>query len=382
MSSGAQKIVVRGVNWLGDAVMSTSALQRLRQALPNANITLLTHEKLAGLWKDQPFLDEVMVFTSEESPLHIGRRLRWGKFDVGLLFPNSPRTALELWFGKIPERIGYARPWRNLFLTRRIAPRREEVQMHKRSRSEIEERIRSQKKRDTFPASAHHVHHYLHLVAEAFGADPEPLRPSLVVTEQQIEQFKARFGAGNYAGPTFGLNPGAEYGLAKRWPKESFIEAAVSLHAQTGCRWFVFGGKADVPLSGEIAVALARSMPEGSVVNLAGKTSLGELCAALKCCDLLLTNDTGPMHLAAAVGTPVVVPFGSTSPELTGPGLPGGREHSAVISDVPCAPCFLRECPIDFRCLRGISADAVVSAALKRFRERIGTKDGQGSTRV
>ncbi len=101
------------------------------------------------------------------------------------------------------------------------------------------------------------------------------------------------------------------------------------------------------------------------MVNLAGMTSLGELCAGLKLCRVLLTNDSGPMHVAAALGTPVVVPFGSTSPELTGPGLPGDARHQLLRANVPCSPCFLRECPIDFRCMNGISTGKAVEAVLR-----------------
>ena len=104
------------------------------------------------------------------------------------------------------------------------------------------------------------------------------------------------------------------------------------------------------------------------VINLAGKTSLRELMALLKLCRVLLTNDTGPMHVAAALSTPVVVPFGSTSPELTGPGPPGDTRHQLIKSDVPCSPCFLRACPIDFRCLNGISVERAVAAVLQAVR--------------
>ena len=155
------------------------------------------------------------------------------------------------------------------------------------------------------------------------------------------------------------MNPGAEYGPAKRWPAERFIAAAQEIQNRTGCRWLVLGGKSDVELAGSIASKLVGS------VNLAGRTSLRELCAVLKLCRVLLTNDTGPMHVAAALGTPVVALFGSTSPELTGPGLPGGEPAGIVKGDAPCAPCFLRECPIDFRCMLGIETSRVVAAVLQ-----------------
>jgi heptosyltransferase-2 len=210
-------------------------------------------------------------------------------------------------------------------------------------------------------SNAHQIHEYLHLVA-ALGANPEPLPPQLVVTPGEIEAVKKKFGLSEIKRPLFGLNPGAEYGPAKRWPVEKFIAAAREIQNRTNCVWLIFGGKADLSLTGQIESAIRH--PPSAIINLAGKTSLRELMALLKICRVLLTNDTGPMHVAAALGTPVVVPFGSTLPELTGPGLPGDARHRLLKSDAPCSPCFLRECPIDFRCLNGISVERVVEAVL------------------
>src|SRR5258707_2199098 len=135
----AERIVVRGVNWLGDAVMSTPALQRLREAHPEAKITLLTHEKLADLWHNHPALDEVVTFGAHESVFQLGRRLRTENFQTALILPNSPRSALETFLARIPERIGYRKAWRNLFLTRAIPLRPELVTMRKRSAREIKQ---------------------------------------------------------------------------------------------------------------------------------------------------------------------------------------------------------------------------------------------------
>jgi heptosyltransferase-2 len=158
-----------------------------------------------------------------------------------------------------------------------------------------------------------------------------------------------------------GLNPGAEYGPAKRWPAERFAAVARAVSRKHGnCAWLAFGGAGDWQLCGDIA----RLAGEG-VMNLAGKTSLRQLMALLKLCRVVLTNDSGPMHVAAALGTPVVVPFGSTSPELTGPGLPGDPRHRLLKSTAPCSPCFRRLCPIDFRCMTGITPDHVTASLLQ-----------------
>lgn len=357
-----QRILVRGVNWLGDAVMTTPALQRLREARPDAHITLLTPAKLADIWQNHPAVNAVKTFAADESARTISRRLRAERFDLGLVLPNSPRSALELWFARVPERVGYARPWRNWFLTKALAPRGGAVAMHKRSPAEINRLIRSGAAPGQAPFStqAHHIFHYLHLVA-ALGANAEPLPPVLAVTPEAIAQFAAKFkltGASSKPPLWLGLNAGAEYGPAKRWPEERFIDAAVQIQRRTGCRWLIFGLAAEKEMATRIAAKI-----EGSV-DLAGATSLAELCAALKLCRVLLTNDSGPMHVAAAVGTPVVVPFGSTSPELTGPGLPSDPRHQILRAGVPCSPCFLRQCPIDFRCMTSISVESVVEAVL------------------
>ena len=489
-AKAGRRILVRGVNWLGDAVMTTPALLRLREKFPAAHITLLGPEKLADLWKNHPAVDETLSFAAGESVFAIAKKIRQhrfslspagsgdpgeissndshiepkhplihpadtlsptggegrgegvrcsshhlephgeispndshleppnplvagpcqdagnvspsprltgaegsngeragvrcsshhlephgegaasaDKFDLALVLPNSPRSALEVFLAGIPQRLGYARPWRNFFLTQAVPSRAEAVKMHKRSAPEIQRlvtganpQIGNQKSEIGNPL-AHHIHEYLHLVA-ALGASPEPLAPQLAVTPEELAAAKRKFGLENILQPVFGLNPGAEYGPAKRWPAEKFIAAAREIQQQTNCVWLIFGGKSDQELAGRIAAGIH---PPSSILhpqNLAGKTSLRELMALLKLCRVLLTNDTGPMHVAAALGTPVVVPLGSTSPELTGPGLPGDPRHRLLKSDAPCAPCFLRECPIDFRCLTGITVERVVGAVL------------------
>jgi len=361
-----QKSLVRGVSWLGDAVMTTPALLRLREKFPEAHITLLTHAKLADLWQHHPAINETIGFKAGESILAIAKKLRAGKFDLALVLPNSPRSALEVFLADIPQRIGYARGWRNLLLTRAFAPRSAAVKMRKRTAAEIH-RLSSQiletgNLNQEIPKSAHQIFEYLNLTA-ALGANPEPLAPQLFVTPEEIEAAKKKFGLEKITAPIFGLNPGAEYGAAKRWPVEKFIAAAKEIQQRTNCVWILFGGKTDAAITNQIASQLPTS--NSHLLNLTGKTNLRELMALLKLCRVVLTNDTGPMHVATALGTPVVVPFGSTSPELTGPGLPGDARNYLLKSDAPCSPCFLRECPIDFRCLKGISESQVISAVME-----------------
>ena len=363
--SEPRRILVRGVNWLGDAVMTTPALLRLREKFPAAQITLLTQSKLVDLWRHHPAINETIDFTAEGSVFTIAKKLRAEKFDLALVLPNSPRSALEIFLADIPQRIGYARPWRNFFLTQAVAARTGVAKMRKRSVGEIKSLIADNSKPKTKnqkpdPAT-HHIHEYLHLAA-TLGANAEPLAPQLFVTPEEIEAAKIKFGLDKISQPIFGLNPGAEYGAAKRWPAEKFIAAAKEIQRRTDCVWILFGGKGDFKLAAQIESEIQNS--KFKIQNLSGQTSLRELMALLKLCRVVLTNDTGPMHVAAALGTPVVVPFGSTSPELTGPGLPGDARHRLLKSDAPCSPCFLRECPIDFRCMNSITVEQIVEAVI------------------
>jgi len=291
------------------------------------------------------------------------------------VLPNSPRSALEVWLAGIPQRIGYARPWRSWMLTQRIAARPGHVAMHKRSTSEISSLIRGVRTTHhasptTHHAASHQIYDYLHL-ASALGTNPEPVPPQLFIRNEEVQAVEKRWLgdarkkasqlAGNKPLIFLGLNPAAAYGPAKRWPAENFGAAVREVSRRLGnCVWIALGGIDDVGLCEEIGRSAG-----GQVLNLAGKTSLRELMALLKLCRVLLTNDSGPMHVAAALGTPVVVPFGSTAPELTGPGLPNDSRQYLLKSDAPCSPCFRRTCPIDLRCMTGISIPSVVEAVLR-----------------
>jgi heptosyltransferase-2 len=373
VKNSPRRILVRGVNWLGDAVMSTPALLRLHERFPETHIALLTPEKLAGLWVHHPAIKEVLTFAPRTSVRAISQRLRQDPFDVALVFPNSIRAALEVWWARIPRRVGYRRPWRNWLLNQLLEDRTGVVPMHKRSIPEVKALIASAPaatpRSAPYTPHSHHLHHYLHLVA-AIGADPAPLPPQLLVSGLELAALDTTLiKQGRLADFVVGLNPGAEYGPAKRWPVESFATAANELYRQISCEFLIFGGPNETALASRLEGLLRAPKANGHVQVLAGKTTLRELMASLRLCHVLITNDTGPMHVAAALGTPVVVPFGSTSPELTGPGLPGDTRHHFIQSDAPCSPCFLRECPIDFRCMRNITPALIVTEVLAVLRQ-------------
>ncbi|HKW30455.1 MAG TPA: glycosyltransferase family 9 protein, partial [Verrucomicrobiae bacterium] len=226
-----RNILVRGTNWLGDAVMSTPALMRLREKFSKAQITLLTPKKLRDLWIGHPAVNETISFAPGEGIFSVGRKLRRAgssrcddrtaqravptKFDLVLVLPNSPRSAIEPWLARIPHRIGYARPWRNFFLTQAVAPRPDAVRMRKRSVSEIRRLVAADVSRRTIPenhaftsaaTNAHQIHEYLHLAA-ALGANSEPRSPQLFVSPEEIEAAKKKFGLEQITQPVFGLNP-------------------------------------------------------------------------------------------------------------------------------------------------------------------------------
>ena len=352
-----RQILVRGVNWLGDAVMTLPALMRLHEAHPHAGITILTREKLADFWYRQPVVTRVRIIKPSDSLYNTAMDLKEDNYDAALIFPNSPRAALEVWLAGIPRRIGYAAKWRRLFLTQALPQRPGHVSMYKRSSAEIKQRLANEAQPDIYPSEAHHIHQYLHL-ASALGADPTSFPPYYHVPYYDLPYFQKKFKIPRDL-KRLAIIPGAEYGSAKRWPTARFIEVANALHEKYQTHTMILGGFGDESLALDITAGL-----KGACTNLAGKTTLRELAAMLAASDCVLTNDTGPMHLAAAIGTPVVALFGSTSPDITAP----SHGNTQVVQAQPsCAPCFLRECPVDLRCQNDIQTAAVIAAVEKKI---------------
>jgi lipopolysaccharide heptosyltransferase II len=365
------RLLLRQVNWLGDQVMTTPAIQRLRESFPKARIVLLTPEKLAGLWSPCPIVDEIVTIKPGEGVFAVARKLRGLKTDISLILPNSSRSALESWLAGIPRRVAYGNSGRSLFLTDTVPRFDSQLRMRKRTVKEIKMLVAGvQPIMPVAPGGAHHqIHDYLRL-AGYLGADTTPVGPRLWVdtgTERQIsEKFGVPITPAASGQKLFALNAGAEYGPAKRWPAERFAEAATAVQSQTQCTWVILGGGGDTAMAEKLATAISSKSPGlPPPLNLAGRTTLTELKAVLKQCKVLLGNDTGPAHVAAALGVPVVIPFGSTSPNLTGPGLPGASGGYFISGEVPCAPCFLRECPIDLRCMTQITVEMVTQAVIR-----------------
>lgn len=346
-----QRLLIRSTNWIGDAVMSLPAVHRLHELDPEAELTVLCPAKLHDLWAHNPALHDVLTFTAAPD---LGA-LRDRAFDAAVLFPNSFRCAWEAWRAGIPTRIGYPGHHRRWLLTDVVPDPGDETAVYE------ELTVAGTKfRRKTFLRVRHQSHRYLDLIGH-LGGNRTPLPPRIWIAHDELPPLTKFF---HDDGRDFiAINAGAEYGPAKRWPAARFAEVACRVARETDHRWLLLGGPGDVSTARTIETALvAEQLPPKSVVNVAGQTTLRELFALLVSSKLLLTNDTGPMHIAAALGVPLVAVFGSTSPELTGP---LGKRCTVVTERVACNPCFLRECPIDLRCMQAITVDRVTDAVLQ-----------------
>jgi heptosyltransferase II len=315
------RILVRSSNWLGDAVMSVPAVRAIKNGRPDAQVTIAAPSKIAPTWKLVSEVDAIIPISSRSLLRSVWSIRRRAYFDAAILFPNSLRVALESLLSGIPRRVGYQGHWREWLLNQTVP-----------------------EPRKSGPPE-HHLLRFVRIARECGTETSTVQHPTsniqITVADQPLK---------------IGLCPGAEYGPAKRWLPERFAEVATKISGQTSAQWILFGTKNDATIGDQIAAAIG-----DHCVNRIGQTTLDELINELRECRLLLTNDTGTMHLAALLGVPVVAIFGSTEPRLTGP---LGNGHIILRHHVECSPCFLRECPIDFRCMKAVSTQEVVDAVL------------------
>jgi len=323
--SDPARILVRAPNWVGDVVLSLPALRDVRSAFPASRIEVLARPWVAGLYGAVPEVDKVV----ESRGIAADAATLRGRHDLALLLPNSFASAFALWRAGVPERWGYATDARGALLTRSCR-----VPASVRGRSQL---------------------YYYRAMLEGLGlAVAGPPDASLACPEAWAERGRALLGA---PGPWIGVNPGAAYGTAKRWPPERFAAAAALVARRAGARIAIVGAGSERPLAERIAAQLG-----SSARILCGETTLAELVGVLRELRLLLTNDSGPMHLAAALGTPLVAVFGSTDWSETSPVSERAR---VVREETECAPCRLRECPIDHRCMTRVAVDRVARSALE-----------------
>ena len=324
------RILIRSSNWLGDAVMSSPAVRAIKRGRPDAHVTVAAPSKIAAVWKIIPEVDEILTLNQKSALARAAILRDQPGFDVAILFPNSLRAALEVWLAGIPRRVGYCGHGRRWLLNQIVRePRKPGPIQHQSQR-------------------------YLRLAQQCGANTSAPTTPAASVTGAQSNR--------NASPIKIGLCPGAEYGPAKRWLPERFAEAAAKISAQAPVQWILFGTGKDTAAGDQIARALGERC-----LNRIGRTTLDQLIEELRQCALLLTNDTGAMHLAALLGVSVVAIFGSTEPRLTGP---LGEGHVILRHHVECSPCFLRDCPIDFRCMKAVGTNEVVQATLAILTER------------
>ncbi|MGH9581375.1 MAG: lipopolysaccharide heptosyltransferase II [Bryobacteraceae bacterium] len=342
-----RNILIRAANWVGDAVMCVPALAALRARYPRAHIAILARPWVAALYASEPFCDELLPYDAPKNwngfrqKCRVASALRGRHFDCAILLPNSFEAALFVWAAKIPVRIGYDREAREWLLTHPIpVPGRDDIPSHQRF-------------------------YYLELLARAglitqYSKD-EPIR--LCKASAAAALGRARFERASIYGPVIGISPGAAYGGAKRWLPDRFAEAAVAIARERRASIAIFGSKQETAVCESVRDAIAAR--GAASANFAGATTLAEFIELAAACDVYLTNDSGPMHIASALGVPTVAVFGATDDAATGP----TGEHARVVREpVECSPCLLRECPIDHRCMKAVSADRVVEAAFSLLR--------------
>ena len=342
------KILVRGTNWVGDAVMTIPALRELRRAFPAAEITLHTRDWAKGIFRDASFLDEILTFAPDKSKFKTvyaqSKILRQKKFDLAILFPNSFESALTVKLAQIPRRIGFAKEARNFLLTDAVA-----IPDWKNER--------------------HEIFYYLNLVAavEKKLTGAEKIRQNqpdntLEISESvKIAARKILAGGGaDLSRKTVALGVGSTNSRAKRWQAEKFAELNDWLQKDSNANVILLGANDERNVAAEVF-----QKSNAKPINLTGETSLSEAAAILSVIDLLVANDMGLAHIAPAVGTKTIVIFGPTNPLTTQP------LNSEIIrrTDVECAPCMLRDCPIDHRCMTRISTAEVFAAARKLLAE-------------
>lgn len=338
-----QKIVVRATNWVGDAVMSIPALQALRERFPAAHISILARPWVAGLYGREPFCDELIPYDAPRgwkgwsAKWSAASDLRRREFDCAILFQNAFEAAALVRLAGIPERIGYARDGRSFLLTHAIpVPRVRETPRHQRF-------------------------YYLELLKraqliESYSPD-SAIR--LAGARAAAQRGQERFQAAGIDSAVIGVSPGAAYGGAKRWLPERFASAAMAVARERDAAIALFGSKQELNIC-EIVQQQVEAAG-GRCLNFAGRTTLAEFIELAAACDVYITNDSGPMHIASALGVPTVAIFGATDDEATGP---TGAQSRVVRQPVECSPCLLRECPIDHRCMTGVTAERVAQVAL------------------
>lgn len=330
-----KRIIVKGTNWIGDVFLSLPAVYALAVVFPGAAIDIALKRPLGGLVGGVGAINAVLDYDGTVSgELDLVGRMRRAHYDIGVIFPRSLHSALLVYLGGARRRIGYRADGRGILLTDGVA-RTPEIR------------------------AVHQSHYYRHLVS-VLGDPGSPVVPRIAPdkdAEEWAVDFLAR--AGHREGPLVGINPGAAYGDAKRWHPDRFAAAADRLIGRFGGTAVIVGGPNDSAVEAEVAASM-----KAHPIRAAGATSIKHLIALISRCNLFLTNDSGPMHIAAALGVPVVAIFGSTNPDTTSPMAQKGRAV-VVWHEFECSRCLLRSCPIDHRCMDSVTVSEVYEAGAR-----------------
>ena len=331
------RIVVRAPTWVGDAVMSVPALRELRRLLPGSHITIAARSGTADVFTEADYIDDVL--TIEEGFFPAVGQLRRGKFDLALLFQNAFAAALNTFAARIPYRIGYETDRRGWLLTTALPV-------------------------PEWKNEKHEAFYYLNIIAglerlivhsSPFSEGPPVFDLAASVKRKEHARRLLTDNGAKTDGPVAVLCPGSVNSRAKRWPAERYAELSDRL-SESGATVVLIGSANERDVSDEVC-ARASHQP----IVLTGKTTVAEVVALISIADVLVTNDTGPAHIGAATGTPTLVIFGPTNPLTTYPMSPTAE----IIREPPdCAPCMLRDCPIDHRCMTVISVEAVFQRAI------------------
>jgi len=330
-----QTCVVLAPNWLGDAVMALPAIRDVRRHFADDQLVVAARSSVASLFGAVPGIDRIVTLDGGKSLEAVGA-------DTGILFPNSFRSAWLLKRAGVKERWGYSSDFRGFLLTRRAARPRKKV----------------------------HFGEYYQRLVSALGIENSPLTPELQVPPAKIEAARVLLHARGWTGqPLIALAPGAAFGHAKRWPAERFAAVADSLTAELGAACVLLGRDEDRD-AGRTVEATAGPHTRASLLNLMGQTDLLMLMGVLTHCRVLVANDSGALHLAAALGIPVTAIYGPTderySLPLTSSPLARDGVH-AIFHQVFCRPCGLRDCPIDHRCMKRIAPERVFESVRQQL---------------
>lgn len=334
--SSARRIVIAAPNWLGDAVLGLPAMAAIRGAAAGAHLTVAAPASVAALFHEPTGVAPDAVVTLPSGRSEAVTVLAGGRFDLGILFPNSFGSAWRLRRAGIPQRWGYASSGRGWLLT-------------KRSRRPARRR-------------AHHMRDYYRALVEGLGVPVGDDPPRLGVSAQSAREADRELsGFADGQAPLVVIAPGAAYGQAKQWPPARMAELVARLVREAGARAVVVGAAHDRPAARAIESWLRAHAPEAveQMLDLVGRTSLGALVGITARAGVFVSNDSGAMHVAAALGRPVVAIFGPTDERATGP----IGAHHMITEPVFCRPCLLRDCPIDHRCMKRITVDRVAAAA-------------------